>query len=249
MPKDFEEIQLTKQQIDDLAYNERLRLYFEAKEIQRKNVSKNELIEAKRLFSANELRLYILNKNPHFVLDEYSEPVFNSLCLYFSRNSEFQSKGEGFSLYKGICLTGVPGCGKTEILRLFEKNKRQCFHTININDINEHCKENGLDSFKKFSANVPGWGGKEFFYQDFVTWCIDDVGLEEPVNDFGNKAYVFSKIVQERYSNKHLMQYYPMHITMMLTAQQIEEKYGTFIRSRAREMFNFIHYKGPDRRK
>jgi DNA replication protein DnaC len=82
-----------------------------------------------------------------------------------------------------------------------------------------------------------------------LVWAIDDVGLEEPVNDYGNKAFVFSKIIQERYANKHLMQYYPLHITSMLTAEQIGEKYGDFVRSRMREQFNTIQYKGKDRRK
>lgn len=249
MPKDFEEIQLTDLQVDDLVYNERLRLYYEAKDVQAKNLSQNERMEARRPWSVVELKQYIIGNNPNFVLDEYSTEIFHVLSLYFSRNPSFEQHGDGFSLYKGICITGVPGCGKTEILRLFEKNKRRCFHTISINDIQAHCKDEGFSSYKKFTAQVPGWSGKEFFYQDYVTWAIDDVGLEEPLNDFGNKAYVFSKIIQERYSNKHLLQYYPMHMTMMLTADQFGEKYGQFIRSRCREMFNFIHYPGPDRRK
>ena len=82
-----------------------------------------------------------------------------------------------------------------------------------------------------------------------VVWGIDDIGLEEHLNDYGNKAFVFSKIIQERSSNKHLLQYYPLHVTTMLTPKQLEEKYGGFIWSRINEQFNIIMYSGPDRRK
>jgi DNA replication protein DnaC len=250
MPKDFDEVQLTDDQIEELIYQERLRIYFDAKKVQEKNLNSNEKLEAKRPFTTEELKAFILNNNPNFKVDDTVKDLFELLCLYFSRNKEFESKGEGFSLYKGLAITGLPGCGKTELLSLFQTNKRQSFYLVNINKINQDCKENGIDCFKRYVQEVPGWGhSKEYFYQEQVTWGIDDIGLEEPVNDYGNKAYVFSKIIQERYSNKHLMQYYPLHITTMLTADQIGEKYGTFIRSRLREMFNYIEYKGTDRRK
>jgi len=250
MPKDFDEVELTQEQIDELIYQERLRIYYEAKSVQNTHIEKNIRLEATKPFTTQELSDFILSKNPNFVLDEYSKEIFNTLSLYFSRNTLFETKGEGFSLYKGIALTGLPGCGKTEMLEVFQLNKRQCFQVININKINERCKDYGVTEFKYFTAEIPGWGhNKDFFYQPQVTWGIDDIGLEEPVNDFGNKAYIFSKIIQERYSNKHLMQYYPLHITTMLNPKQIEEKYGVFIRSRLKEMFNWIPYKGPDRRK
>jgi DNA replication protein DnaC len=250
MPPDFDEVQLTNEQIEQLVFDERCRIYFDAKSLQKKNISHNDRLEAKRLLSADELKSYMIKKYPDFVLDEFSEPIFNLLCLYFSIDKRFEQMGEGYSLYKGIALMGLPGCGKTHILQLFSRNRRQCHHLININDINERCKKDGIDAYKMFTAQVAGWGNdRQFYYQPYVVWAIDDVGLEEPVNDYGNKAFVFSKIIQERYANKHLMQYYPLHITSMLTAEQIGEKYGDFVRSRMREQFNTIQYKGKDRRK
>jgi DNA replication protein DnaC len=249
MPPDFEEIQLSKKQIDELIYQERLRIYFEVKDIQAKNLSYNEKVEAKRLFSASELSDFILLKNPSFELDEFSKPIFDMLCLYFSRDKNFESCGENFSLYKGICLAGNPGIGKTKIMELFELNKRQCYLVMNMERVQQDCKEN-FDNYQIYSAAVPGWGGtKRYFYQEQVLWCIDDIGKEELLMSYGNKAFIFSKIIELRSSKKHLLQYYPLHITTMLTAEQIGDKYGDYIRSRMREQFNWINYQGIDRRK
>ena len=253
MPKDFDEIQLTQEQIDDLIYEQRCNFYFEAKKIQAKNITANERIEAKRQFTAEELSDFILKENPSLKLDEYSKPIFEMFCFYFSRDKRFEECGEGFSLYKSIALVGSPGRGKTTIMEAFQRNKRQCFYLIDMNRVQEDCRnkaQDNIDYYKTFTSQVPGWGyNKNYFYQEQLCWCIDDIGKEEVLNDYGNKAYVFSKIIQFRSSNKQLLQYFPMHITSMLTADQIEAKYGEFVRSRMREQFNWIQYDGVDRRK
>lgn len=256
LPKDFDEISLSESQIEELVYQERLRIYFEVKKEQENNRRKNEKIEAKRLFSADELSTFILRNNPAFFLDEFSKPIFDLLCLYFSRDKRFEEQGEGFSLYKGLAISGNPGTGKTELMSLFKKNKRQCYLVCDMNDVMERCdyqatNNNNKDYYKTFSAQVPGWSGKEFFYQDIVAWCIDDVGKEEILQSYGNKSYVFSKIIEYRSSpkQKQLLQYYPLHITTMLNAENLGNKYGDFIRSRMREQFNWISLKGNDRRK
>lgn len=256
MPKGFDEIILTEDQVEELIYQERLRIYFEVLKDQKKNIQHNEIIDAKTPFTFQQLKEFILGNNPRFVLDQFSEPAFNQLCLYFSRDKRFESEGEGFSLYKGICLSGNPGTGKTALMSLFQKNKRQCYYVSDMNDLHERCEyhskvNNDTDYYKNFASQVPGWGGKEFFYQDMVTWCIDDVGKEEILSSYGNKSYVFSKIIEYRSSPKqrHLLQYYPLHITTMLTANDFGAKYGDFIRSRMREQFNWINLKGNDRRK
>lgn len=250
MPPDFEEVRLSTDQIEELIYQERLRIYFELKAEQKKNISHNEKIEARRPYTADELAEFVLKNNPWFKLDEYSKPVFNMLCLYFSRDKRFEEYGENYSLYKGICLAGDPGRGKTALMSLFQLNKRQCYHLLDMGSVQEQCATSG-ELYKNFTASVPGWGhSKQFFFQDNVTWCIDDIGKEELLLIYGNKAYVFSKIIEYRSAanNRHLLQYYPLHITTMLTAEQIGKKYGDFVRSRMREQFNWINIEGNDRR-
>lgn len=249
MPPDFDEVQLSNEQIEELKYQERLRIYFEAKEIQRKNLSNNEKIEAKRLFSAAELSDTLLKAYPDFILDQYNKPVFDLLCLYFARDKKFEERGENFSLYKGIALSGNPGRGKTALMQLFQFNKRQCFLILDMNKVQEDCADN-FDNYKRYTSQVPGWGGiKKYFYQDQVVWCLDDVGKEELLQSYGNKAFIFSKVIEFRSANRQILQYYPMHITTMLTAAELGNKYGDFVRSRMREQFNWIDLKGNDRRK
>ena len=249
MPPDFNEVQLTESQIDELVYQERMRIYFEVKANQKKNLAHNEKLEAKRPFTASELSEFILKNNPGFLLDKYSKPVFDQLCLYFSRDKKFEECGENFSLYKGICLAGDPGRGKTKMMQVFQINKRQSFLVIDMSKVQESCMED-FQYYKNFTAQVPGWVGlKKYFYQEMVTWCIDDIGKEELLLSYGNKAFIFSKIIEHRSAQRHLLQYYPMHITTMLTAEQIGAKYGDFVRSRMREQFNWINVEGEDRRK
>lgn len=253
MPPDFDEVQLTESQIDELIYQERLGIYFKVVAEQKKNLAHNEKVEAARWFNAEELAEYILLYNPEFVLDEYTKPIFNLLCLYFTRDKRFEEYGSNFSLYKGIALAGNPGVGKSEMMKVFQINKRKSYLLIDMDKIQEQCKgENKFDQYKKFVAEVPGWGNlKKYFYQDYITWCLDDVGKEEMLVDYGNKALIFSKIIEYRSSpnNRQLLQYYPMHITTMLTAEDFGNKYGDFVKSRMREQFNWIPMEGNDRRK
>lgn len=255
MPPDFDEVQLTEPQTEELIYQERLRIYFEVKADIAKNITFNEKIDSKKLMTAAELSEKILALHPEFILDEYSKPIFDLLCLYFSRDKKFEEYGEGFSLYKGLALAGNPGRGKTKLMEMFQLNKRQCYLLIDMNKVQEDCAANleetkKFDFYKTFTSQVPGWGGtKRYFYQDYVTWGIDDIGKEELLLSYGNKSFVFSKIIEFRSANKHLLQYYPLHITTMLTAEQIGKKYGDFVRSRMREQFNWIDLKGEDRRK
>lgn len=248
MPEDFDEIQLTPEQIEAAIFNERIRLYVEAKDIQKKKLKQLDYEFARRPFTAEELKEYVLKKNPTFKVDEVVRPLFDLLCFYFTNDSRFESAG--YSLNKGLALAGVPGCGKTELLKLFQFNKVSGFHLININEINLDCIKEGIERYEFYCGYVPGWNHlQKYFYAQNVGWAFDDIGLEDLVADYGNKAFVFSKIIQNRYANKDKCSFRSMHITTMLTPDQLEAKYGAFIRSRFREMFNYLHYQGEDRRK
>ena len=96
---------------------------------------------------------------------------------------------------------------------------------------------------------VPGWGIRpEFFYQRSVGWAFDDLGRESIVFDFGNKSDVISKIIQTRYLSKNLVPFSSLHLTTNLTPAEIETRYDYAVKSRLREMFNYIQVEGRDRR-
>jgi hypothetical protein len=76
--------------------------------------------------------------------------------------------------------------------------------------------------------------------------CFDDLGEEAVKTIYGNKVNVMKEILQnqyERFGNTTI------HLTTNLNGKDIEEQYGSRVKSRMREMFNWIELKGNDRRK
>ena len=97
---------------------------------------------------------------------------------------------------------------------------------------------------------VPAWDNTpNFFIQKAIGWAIDDIGRESMVFDFGNKSDVVSKIIRTRYANKNKITFSSLHLTTNLTAAEIEIRDDYAIKSRFREMFNYIVLEGNDRRK
>lgn len=254
MPADFDEVQLTAEEVEDLVYEERCRRYFIKKDEEKKQAEIQKIEMLRKPWRPDSLAKFVLDNNPKFKVDEQAKPVFELLTWYFTKDPRFLQANENYSFEKGLAIHGVPGCGKTELLRLFEVNKVQSFHMLSIDDIYHQCDEKDkgekVQYANTFCGAVPGWGYQErFFYQPVIGWAIDEVGKEELFYDVGNKAYLFSKIIQARYNSKEKVPFNLLHITSMLTPEQIGEKYGNFIRSRFREMFNYIFYAGEDRRK
>lgn len=255
MPPDFDQITLTDEEKETALYNARCTKYFHVKDLQ-KELHKNEVIRiAKKPFTAKELGDYVLqNKDsdsidlPDFVVDEQAKPVFDLLCQYFTNDPEFEKDGR--SLKKGIALLGPIGAGKSDMMKLFSINKRRCFYFESINEVVRLCQEKGLEYYETFSHYCPVIPYQtKYFFQQQIGWTLDDVGQEEMVNDYGNRAHAFSKIIQARYLRKEQIPFDTMHITSMYNAEELGNKYGGYVKSRLREMFNLIHYNGSDRRK
>lgn len=246
MPPDFDTVQLTKEETELAVFDARCVKYWKIKDEEKKQNRINVLEESKKPFTTQELKEFVLSNNPWFKVDEQSKFTFHLLSLYFSNNPEFET--HGYSLNKGICLIGPVGVGKTEILNIFRKNKKQCFHLITVFDIETMLQEKGAEAISTYYGDVPGWGfSKNHFYQNNVGWAFDDVGRESVVFDFGNKTDAISKILQTRYFKK--IPFTWLHITTNKTAAELEKRYDEAVRSRLREMFNYIEYKGTDRRR
>lgn len=246
MPEDFNEVILTPEEIEKAIFDARCLKYWDLQKQREVDAVKMERELAKTPFTTQQLKDFVLKSAPYFVLDEYSTPIFELLALYFSNSPEFEKRG--YSLSKGICLCGPVGVGKTEMLNLFRKNKRLCFHMLSVFDIETKLQDHGVEFIKNFVSYVPGWGAsKHNFYQLQVGWAFDDVGRESVVYDFGNKTDAISKILQTRYHHK--VPFNSLHITTNKTPVELEERYDQAVRSRLREMFNYITYPGTDRRK
>ena len=247
MPPDFNEIILTPEEVEYAIYDARCEKYFNEKERKEKVKKAKEFMECMTPFTSAQLGEYVLKTNPNFRVDQQNEKLFLQLCQYFSNDSSFGNSG--FSLSKGILLSGPVGVGKTELLKIFSKNKRQCFHLISVFEIEAYCQKHGVENFETYTGMVPGWGStKDFFFQKYIGWSFDDIGRESVVFDFGNKSDVVSKIIQTRYSKKNNVPFNSLHLTTNLTTAELESRYDYAIKSRLREMFNYIPMEGKDRR-
>ena len=193
-----------------------------------------------------------------FVLDKDNSAVFDLLCYYFigdENNFIINADKLGVknpSLKKGILMPGVYGCGKTMMMRLFNKNARQCFIIRRAKDIAEeysYSKEKKISDeyVYLFDNAAAGLSSNDVFNQKYSGLCIDEVGGEEVKNNYGNKANVIGDLIEQRYSMGFTGVY--LHGTTNLTAKQLESHYGGRVASRMREIFNFIQLPGGDRRK
>lgn len=185
--------------------------------------------------------------NKKFTIDESNQWIIELLCLYFSRDKKFEQLGD-YSLDKGICLVGVPGVGKSWLMKLFMKNPRQCFYVRDCKQISLSYQEVGAAVIEDFSVPIKAAvNDNSVFLQPVVGVCFSDIGTEDIKNNFGNKTNVMADILFNRYKNNVIGDL--THAETNLSADQIEEFYGPRIRSRFAEMFNWIVVTGVDRRK
>ncbi|WP_430815898.1 ATPase [Carboxylicivirga sp. RSCT41] len=175
----------------------------------------------------------------HFEIQEKDHGIIYKLLIYAIGDSENMLK-HGLHPAKGILLSGPIGCGKTSLMHLvnyfFPVHQRysiQSARQITINFVRQgyevlHTYTNGSYQFK---AN--GYQAR--------TYCFDDIGIERPVNYFGNECNVMGEILLSRYD--HFIHRKMMtHLTTNLSASELEGLYGNRLRSRMREMFNLISF-------
>lgn len=141
-------------------------------------------------------------------------------------------------LRKGILLTGSVGCGKTSLMNLL-----RYILPLTSRYLIKSCREitfefavNGYPVINRYS--------KQSFHsatETAVGICFDDLGLDAPVQYFGNTPNVMAEILLSRYDYfiSHGML---THITTNLNSCEIEERYGNRVRSRMRELFNLIAF-------
>lgn len=224
-----------------------IRLENEQKEKIRQEFNKRMLTP----FTPKEISIYVLNLArtlvPDFVVTDQIKTVLNALCYYFTDNEQFEKINTDWSLQKGLFLWGNVGVGKTTLMHLFSKNKRQCFQVVSCRKFsNEFAKfgDDVIDPYRSVLYSVPG---SDNYLQKQMGVCFDDLGTEKDAVNYGNRKNIMEEILLDRYDNK--VPFYQTHITTNLSAQEIEERYGTRVRSRMREMFNMIELHGSDLRK
>jgi DNA replication protein DnaC len=149
-----------------------------------------------------------------------NEKIVKLLCYYFAEDKKFEELG--FSLKKGLLLTGGVGCGKTTLMKFFSTNRRQKYAVKSVRDISYQFAEEGFEMIRQYNQRV---------------WCFDDLGTEGERKHYGDIVNVMKDILLNRYDRNMTT-----HLTTNLTGDQIRECYGERVASRLREMCNVIEF-------
>lgn len=232
--------------------------YWAMEEQRRANDQRQAYIDLTRQWTYEEMRENAIKRatelvrsegNPYFILDERNTEIFENLCLYFTGDKKFEEKG--FSLKKGIFITGNVGTGKTNLLKAFQFNRRKCFEAITAVNITTKMKDverkEDQGFWKYYCDYVPNASGQnKYFLQNQIGWMIDDLGTEKEVNIFGNKIDPIYSIILNRYEKPEM--YQGLHVTTNLSGEMIENRYDLRFRDRLKVMFNIFKMTGQSRR-
>ena len=169
--------------------------------------------------------------------------------LYTNGVTHFTGQKGNWDLSKGLLIIGSVGSGKTLFMKVMKILTNNIF---------------GINMFRQYTSREITNGFLSSGYE-FLDRClynentstrkkpthisIDDIGrMDETVTHFGTKKNVIQELLADRYEifktfGKHTF------VTTNLNSEQLEQYYGEWIRSRAREMFNIVKITGTDKRK
>ena len=173
----------------------------------------------------------------NFKIYEEDEVVLYKLCIYFIRDFEACAK-LNIDPNKGILLSGPVGCGKTSLMKLLRHivPHHKPYEVIPARNITFAFNNIGYKTIQEY--------GNSNFY------CFDDLGVETTGRHFGKDCNVMGEILLSRY-DLFLQRKIRTHATTNLNAQELEERYGSRVRSRMRQLFNLIAFdkESVDKRK
>lgn len=173
----------------------------------------------------------------NFKIYEEDEVVLYKLCIYFIRDFEACAK-LNIDPNKGILLSGPVGCGKTSLMKLLRHivPHQKSYELIPARNITFAFNNIGYKTIQEY--------GSSNFY------CFDDLGVETTGRHFGKDCNVMGEILLSRY-DLFLQRKIRTHATTNLNAQELEERYGSRVRSRMRQLFNLIAFdkESVDKRK
>lgn len=246
----YDHIELTQEEI-----NEVLRIARKKKhhQIETENYWKriSEPVQYPKL-DASQIREIAMKKlkeicGGNLIITEQNHRILNLLSFYFSGDSRFEENTE-FSLQKGIILVGPVGCGKTSIMKAFAVNSHNSYAIFSSRYISSLFTTEGFDGIEKFYNSLPVYP-QNHYGQTEIGYCFDDLGTESIKKNYGNESNVMSEIILSRYDKPQLRN--KTHFTGNFSGDDIEGLYGSRVRSRLREICNFIVFdtNSPDFRK
>lgn len=187
------------------------------------------------IYDFNKLLIFLNAKGKqlfgkHFKIYDQDRDIVFKLCNYFIQDIS-NCKKANIDPAKGILLTGPVGCGKTSLMKLLRHLAPQLrpYEVIPARNI-------------VFSFNHLGFKTIEDFGNS-KTYCFDDLGIEAMGRHYGRDCNVMGEILLSRYElflqTKGSLK---THATTNLNAAELEELYGSRVRSRMRKLFNLVAF-------
>ena len=176
-----------------------------------------------------------------FVIPDFSHDIYRSLCYYFT-GDESGMMHYHLSPRKGLLLFGGIGVGKSVLMKLFARNTVQSYRVVTCAEIELEygVKDNAQPTIEKYSHMKPNAYKGQYFNQDALGYCFDDLGAEQVANNYGKRDMMID-VLEARYANP-LCKGAKTHITTNLTLEQIEARYTSRVLDRMRQMFNLIEF-------
>lgn len=176
---------------------------------------------------------------PGFTIDDENKTAVTDLYAYFTK-----SPSSILNLNKGIWIEGDIGTGKSTLLYIFSKllSQYRCGFLIHsCPDIAiKYTQGDDLDTYTH---------GRNCYPSHPVNMGFDELKREIiPAYQYKNALNVMQYILHTRYNLWQKMKI-QTYITTNADADEIQDTYGDFIRSRRSEMFNILPLCGKDRRK
>ncbi|MEO2051997.1 MAG: ATPase [Allomuricauda sp.] len=164
----------------------------------------------------------------NFKLYREDREIIYRLCLYFIQDRA-RCTQLGIDIHKGLLLAGPVGCGKTSHMKLLKHMvpHQRPYEVIPCRNIVFGFNHIGFKT-------IEDYGNSQFF-------CFDDLGVEPNGRHFGQDCNVLGEILLSRHE-LFINDKRKTHATTNLNAEELEERYGTRVRSRMREMFNLIAF-------
>lgn len=187
----------------------------------------------------DQLKTHMSLNFPKFKIDRFNEDQYDLLLRYFSGCETLLDKG--LSLNKGICLMGGVGVGKTSLMRMFSSNQVQSYVVRQCLDIAKAFSVNGSSALDEYSEPQKTFSGSNIYGHEILGVCFDDLGTENDQKHFGNSSNVMADVILRRYDKMNMSRQLT-HFTTNLTPRDIEERYGTRVMDRIKEMFNLITF-------
>ncbi|WP_149304207.1 ATPase [Pareuzebyella sediminis] len=163
-----------------------------------------------------------------FKIHREDRDILYKLSLYFIQDKA-RCTQMGIDIHKGLLLSGPVGCGKTSLMKLMKHivPHQRPYEIIPCRNIVFGFNHIGYKT-------IEDYGTSQFF-------CFDDLGVEPTGRHFGQDCNVMGEILLSRHE-LFIEDKRKTHATTNLNAQELEERYGTRVRSRMRELFNLVAF-------